>query len=386
MNRSVLVLFLLAALVVLGCSEAKPPAEEIPRGQRPGEASYRPRPPNRPPAPAAAQPATGSKGVGGSTGGVAGAGVAAAKTAATPAAGGADAAKTEDNPLLREFLAKGIEMPDGSVMKLSPPILSEGIDAAAVKAAIEKIMPMNCSFEDFTAKDSRAPLGLKIRTPKRKKPDYKFRTIDLGFVAYGNWKTLKSEKFFDSLLRRDSKAKQSDTSEASAKFGALTKEELAKRGLKSIGGGGREDRYIYSTVSLFDLVEIRATRYGVLTESPTSLVLAAGIDPRFATDAEYPNQWRAIDKDALGQKVLGEKHPYLGAAFYLKATSLSTLPGAIFFEFHSAYNEPKGWFEEEPDKLRRKLPTIVQFKVQQFREKLSRFKPEKEAAAKPAGK
>ena len=71
---------------------------------------------------------------------------------------------------------------------------------------------------------------------------------------------------------------------------------------------------------------------------------------------------------------------------YLKATKLSEPPGAIFFEFHSAYNEPKGWLGDEPDKLRRKLPSIVQFKVQQFREKLARFKPEKEAAAKPAEK
>ena len=77
---------------------------------------------------------------------------------------------------------------------------------------------------------------------QEQKPGYKFRTIELGFVAYGDWKTLKSEKFCDSLLRRDPKAKQSDA-EASAKFGELNKEELGKSGLKSIGGG-QQDRYI----------------------------------------------------------------------------------------------------------------------------------------------
>ena len=43
---------------------------------------------------------------------------------AAPAVSAAEVAASEDNPLLREFLTKGIEMPDGTLMKLSPPILS----------------------------------------------------------------------------------------------------------------------------------------------------------------------------------------------------------------------------------------------------------------------
>ena len=66
MNRSVVVLFLLAALAVLGCSEATPPAKE----QQPS------------PAPVAPQPTTESKDVGGSTGGAVVAEVPAAKEVA----------------------------------------------------------------------------------------------------------------------------------------------------------------------------------------------------------------------------------------------------------------------------------------------------------------
>ena len=86
-----------------------------------------------------------------------------------------------------------------------------------------------------------------------------------------------------------------------------------------------------------------------------------------------------------GPEGSGRETSLPGAAFYVKATSLNELPKAIFFEFHSAYNEPQGWFGDEPDKLRRKLPSIVQFKVQQFREKLARFKPDKDAG-KAGGK
>jgi hypothetical protein len=266
-------------------------------------------------------------------------------------------------------------------------MLTSQMDAAARKAAIKKIMPLNCTWEDFIARDAHAPMGVKITTVRNKKAGYTFRTVDVGFVAYGKWKTLKSEKFSDSLLRRDPKAKQSEAGEAAAKFGALTDAEMAKRGLKPSAAKALQERYIYSTFSLLDLVQINATRYGVLTDVPGRIVLAARIDPRFAKDAEYPNQWRPIDKDALGQKVLGEAHPYQGAGFYIKATSLGDPPQAIFFEFHSLYNEPQGWFEDEPERLRRKLPSIAQFKIQQFRERLARFDPAKESnAAKPAEK
>jgi hypothetical protein len=83
---------------------------------------------------------------------------------------------------------------------------------------------------------------------------------------------------------------------------------------------------------------------------------------------------------------LGTARPYWGAGFYIKATQLRQPADAIFIEFHSAYNEPEGWFGDEPNKLRSKLGTIAQFKVQQFREKLANYDPAKEDAAAKTGK
>ena len=87
-----------------------------------------------------------------------------------------------------------------------------------------------------------------------------------------------------------------------------------------------------------------------------------------------------------GQSGLGHCPTLLGAGFYIKATQLRQPADAIFIEFHSAYNEPEGWFGDEPNKLRSKLGTIAQFKVQQFREKLASYDPAKEEAAAKAGK
>ena len=191
-----------------------------------------------------------------------------------------------------------------ALMKLSPPTLGGAMDAA-LKAAIEKIMPRNCSFEDFMAKDSHAPLGLKIRTLKSKSRATRSAQSKWASSPSGNGKRSSRRSSARACCRAI--PRRSRATQASAKFGELTRKNWPS-GLKSVGGGGQQDRYIYSTVSLFDLVEIKSTRYGVLTESPASLVLAARIDPRFAADAEYPNQWRSIDKDAPGQKVLGENH------------------------------------------------------------------------------
>jgi len=55
---------------------------------------------------------------------------------------------------------------------------------------------------------------------------------------------------------------------------------------------------VYATFSLFDQVEVSTTRYVVVTRGKSDLLAAALIDGRFAKDAEYPNQWRPILRDA----------------------------------------------------------------------------------------
>ena len=69
--------------------------------------------------------------------------------------------------------------------------------------------------------------------------------------------------------------------------------------------------------------------------------------------------------------MLGAKHPYSGTGFYLQVTRLGEPADAIFFEFHAAFNEPEGWFDGAAT-LRSRLPTIIKFKVEQFRDKLAR--------------
>ena len=206
----------------------------------------------------------------------------------------------------------------------------------------------------------------------KSKRGYALRVINAGFVARGKWDVLVSKKFSDSMMtKKGGNANGKGGGGMLKRSGFLTKEEAAKRGLKIVSDKDGGDGWFYTTFALLDMVEVSATRYALLTKTADGIVLAGRIDPKFDKDAEYPNIWRAITKDAVGNPVLGPKNLYSGSGFYLKATRLKAPEDAIFFEFHSAYNEPHGWFDGGKD-LRQKLPSIIKFQVEEFRGKFSR--------------
>ena len=214
------------------------------------------------------------------------------------------------------------------------------------------------------------------------KQGYALRAIDLYFVARGDWKVLTSKEFGDAYLKQ--RKQQADKQEGGAMTaGFLTDKELAKRGLKTVTGKHWGDRYFYSTITLCDMVEVSATRYAVLNETDGGVVVAGRLDPRFAKDPDYPNQWRPVTKDALGIPVLGKKNPYSGTGFYLKLTRLMR-PETIFFEFHAAFNEPQGWFDGEPT-LSPKLGNMVNYKFVDFRGKLAHASQDAKTKAEGGG-
>ena len=101
------------------------------------------------------------------------------------------------------------------------------------------------------------------------------------------------------------------------------------------------------------------------SKTPTGVVVAAKVDPRFADDKQYPNQWRPITSNAAGNPVVGDPQPYArtdakscsGAGFYAKVTRLTKPANAIFVEYHSAFYEPQAWFGPENGNL---LPSELQ--------------------------
>ena len=249
-----------------------------------------------------------------------------------------------DNPVLQELLEKGVSMSDGKAFKLPPPSMGEGLTAAAQIAVIDKIGKLKgYSFDDLTDNRTAAPMVLMIRPLKESDDESStIRSIDIYFVAHGKWEVLVSKTFLDSL----SKAKESDNkNEVVSKSGFLSDAEMQKRGLKLASTPEREMKFIYATFSLFDQVELSATRLAVATRTETSLTGAAKMDPRFTDDAEYPNRWRSITRDANAEIAYGKPHPYTGGGAYAKVTRLLEPADAIFVECHAVYEEPYGWFQ-----------------------------------------
>jgi hypothetical protein len=284
--------------------------------------------------------------------------VSAEAAAGTPAVG--------TNPVLTELMEKGVMMSDGKAYKLPPPAMTDALDAASQKAAMEKISGGRYTFEDLVQKTTNAPVMIRMRTLKASEGESAtIRAIDVWFVAHGKWDTLNSKDFQDSLA----KGKDTEGENRVSKSGILTDEEIQKRKLKLETPEGQEAKFVYATFSMFDQVEVSTTRFVVVTRGKSDLLAAALIDGRFTKDAEYPNQWRPILRDAAANISLGPPQPYSGAGVYVKITRLAEPEGAIFVEGHMVFEEPYGWFEGG-NELRSKAPTMIQQRAKIFRSKL----------------
>jgi hypothetical protein len=274
-----------------------------------------------------------------------------------------------ENRVFQDLLKKGVKMSDGTLVKLPPPILADGLDAAGQHAALAKVG----SVKELLRNDYYAPVVVKVRTVKQPEGEGPaVRAVDLWFTAHGAWNTLTSREFLDSVLKPAGESK----SRVVTKSGVLSDQELAARKLLATVKEGHEERFVYSTFSLFERVEISATRFTVLTRDQDVVLAAGRVDPRFAQDAEYPNQWRPLLRNDQAEIQLGPVHPWANAGGYSKITRLVDPADAVLIECHLAYEEPYGWFDGA-SLVKQKVPLIVQEKVRTFRRKLALASTEK---------
>jgi hypothetical protein len=192
------------------------------------------------------------------------------------------------------------------------------------------------------------------------------RAVDLWFTAHGDWNTLTSREFLESVVKPADEGK----SRVVTKSGVLSDQELAARKLSATVKEGFEERFVYSTFSLFERVAISATRFAVLTRGKDVVVAAGRVDPRFAKDADYPNQWRPLLRNEQAEIQRGPVHPWAHGGGYSKITRLVDPADAVLVECHLVYEEPYGWFDGA-NLVKQKMPLIVTEKVRTFRRKLA---------------
>jgi hypothetical protein len=268
------------------------------------------------------------------------------------------------NPLFKQLRNDGVVVSAEMKAPLPAPLMADGLDATQQRAVLEKVVGKRFSLGQFAAKIGTAPHVYAIRKIAIGDVDAaRALGIDISFIAHGSLNTVANRDFLEDLHKK-SKDRQ---------IHVLTATELDKRKLTAESTKQREERYSHGVFLVLERVELRAALHTLLTRQTDSLLAATVVDPRFAKDTDFPNQWRKITVDEEGQRQLGPAHPYTGAGGYLKITRLHEPKGALFIEYHLVYTEPKGWFNGA-DPLTTKLPAIIQSEVRTFRRELSQVK------------
>jgi hypothetical protein len=278
------------------------------------------------------------------------------------------AAPLAENPVCKELLEQGVKMSDGTAIRLRPPIMADGLDAVGQLAAMSKVADDRAPVNELLTKSFYAPVVTKVRTVKRSGSEGPVvRTVDVWFVVHGEWNTLVSQGFLESVVGPvEKKSKRSIVT----KSGALNAEELKKRKLSAKVADDNEERFLYTTFSLFEQVQVSATRFSTTVRGKDFVLTAGKIDPRFDKDADYPNQWRPLLRDAQAEIKPGAAHPFEHGGGYAKITRLQKPADAAFIECHVVYEEPYGWFDGL-NLVGQKVPLMVQEKVRTFRRKLA---------------
>jgi hypothetical protein len=266
-----------------------------------------------------------------------------------------------DNPVYKFLTTRGVPVGGDEVVKLPAPTLADGLSAEEQRRAIEAVAGENHTWEDLTRKSVVAPFVLKISNGESA-AERRGRRLDIWFVSYGSMKTLENQDFLQKQFKSATSEGDPDNPSTSK---ILTAADLKSRGLKPTGRPG-DTEYVAAEFTLLDKVRLQGTMESTRSRTADSNIVASVLDPHFAGDAEYPNQWRLVTRDDDGRRHLGSPQPYSGFGGYAKATRLVEPAGAILIEYHAGFAEPQEWFGGT-NLLRSKLPILAQIIVRQLR-------------------
>ena len=272
--------------------------------------------------------------------------------------------KHEDqNPLFKRLTTDGLDVGGKAKTKFVTPVLPDGLDGAKQTAIIKELIKADYAYDEFTRDSVVGPQLLKIGDVADSDKKTPGRTVDVYFIAYGEFKRLEDDKFLDKLL---SSAKGS----SGGKGGPLEAKDLAPRKIEIKKEDEKRESYGTVEFDFLEKVRLNATGHAMWSRNKESVLAAAEIDPRFLGDKDFPNQWRSIVKEG-GQVKIGEPNPWSGAAMYVKVTKLAEPAGAMFVEQHVVFTEPAGWFGGE-NLLRSKLPLAVPQNVRTMRQEFKK--------------
>ena len=221
----------------------------------------------------------------------------------------------EDNVIFTELVQKGVPLSNGKTIKLPDPVMADGLDQAAQLKVMKSITDEK-HLESFLKGGLSDHFELKKdKTTGSKKEDSLGRQIDLYFVGQGTVETAASSDFTKKLLN------QNDPN-APGKAEFFTDNELKSRKLTVTNSEKMKERYAHAFNKILGKVEVSGSGRGIKTVEPDSIMVASKLEPRFADDPKYPNQWQSITT-VNGRAVLGNPEKYSGLGAYIKITKLA---------------------------------------------------------------
>ncbi len=257
------------------------------------------------------------------------------------------------NPLMDQFLKKGIEVPGVKPFQVPLPLVKPDMKPAELETALEKAKG-RAPLSLFLGKSFYAPHNLQIQSINDAKELRQGQYIKLHFIAYGKLDTVLKKNMLNQLIGG-----------AKGKSEILDADELKKRGLEPMKGRGIEEEFGVMDMELLEKVKILGITRNVRTTHGKSAYMTTLFDDRFAKE----NTWQHVN--------VKKKHPYTGLAGYVFVTELPEPKGALYLEMHYVLHEPQAWFKgpedtESRNLLKSKLPAVIKNNVENFRRKLAK--------------
>ena len=265
------------------------------------------------------------------------------------------AGQAADVPKPLEGLCReGVKL-GGRTVVFEPPVLPDGAPADAEKAALRAVAGSDRDAAELTRDSITAPVVT--------------RTTDL---ADGGAGVVRVSKIFfvvrADLDEIDPARLAGGDAEGTAEAGNM---KFTTRRLVPAGGApGGNVWYVHTTGLLLSRIRAESTDRVSAEKGENSWLIVGRTDPKYDGDEASPNLWLAIAEKG-GKREEGKPQPYPGHASYVKVTPLTTVPGALLVETHSAFYEPKPWFDGAPT-LRSKIGLVAQDRVRKLRRELAK--------------
>jgi hypothetical protein len=269
------------------------------------------------------------------------------------------------NAVYVRALEKGVEF-EGETVTLPAPKIVDKQSADQERAALKAIAGSDRGADELLRDSVTAPYILKVRDVKTASGT--IRVADVWFVIHAELNAVDPKEAADRVSGGEVEA-----GNMAFRTKLLNADQARGEGV-DVGPKqeGVETWFAHIEGRLLDRIAIDVTNRVTATNSGDSIVVASWTDPAFKKNGSPRNSWAPIGKSASANEA-EKPRPYQGGISYGKISRLAVKPKALLVELHTAFVEPKGWFDGEPI-LRSKFSVIAQSEIRSLRRELLKKK------------